>query len=116
MFVKLGKSTEKERLMLEAPHGSENDGDGCACARLAMQVDVGVMQLRAVLHDGQPQTRTAHGAAATLVHAIESLEDTQLLIRRNADTRILHCDLDMPLELGDKGDRGSLSIFLYRLP
>ena len=79
--------------MREALHGSENDGDSRALSRLAVQVNVRMVQLCAVLHDGQPQARTAHGSAAALIHAVEALEDALLLIRRDADPRILHCDM-----------------------
>lgn len=41
------------------------------------------MHLRAVLDDGQPQSRAADLLAAALVHAVEALEYALLILRRN---------------------------------
>ena len=58
-----------------------------------------MVQLCAMLHDGQAQARTAHGTAAAFIHAIEPFEDSLLLIGRDTDPRILHRNMDMPLDL-----------------
>ena len=51
----------------------ENDRDRRAAARLALQLHPGVMELRAVLDDGQTQTRAAHLFAVALIHPVEPL-------------------------------------------
>lgn len=58
---------------------SKVDGDGCAAAGVALELELCAVVLRSVLHDGQAETRAADFLGVALVDAVEALEDAALV-------------------------------------
>src|SRR5262245_36560578 len=69
---------------IDAKHGAHSGR--------ALHVDLAVMETDNVLHDREPETRPALLARASLVDAIETLEDAREIGGGNAGSRVLDFD------------------------
>ena len=72
----------------------ENQSDCGTLSYRAAHADLCIVQLCAMLYNGQSKTSTAKFFGMTLFHPIESLEDSIPMLIRNPDTSILHRKAD----------------------
>src|SRR5689334_2179720 len=68
--------------------------DRGAHAGRALRTDLAAVRLDEVLHDGEPEPRTARLARATGVDAVEALEDARQVLGGDAAPRVAHADPD----------------------
>ena len=66
----------------------EHDTDGRARAGRALKLDAAVVILHGVLDDRQSEARAAGRLGVALIHAVEALEHTRLMLRRDADAGV----------------------------
>ena len=66
----------------------EHDTDGRARAGRALKLDAAVVILHSVLDDRQSEARAAGRLGVALIHAVEALEHTRLMLRRDADAGV----------------------------
>src|SRR5579884_2108396 len=75
----------------------QNQSECGAFAHLAFHLHSSVHTLNRMLHDGETESGPAHFARASLIHAIETLEDARQVFGRNTDARVGDGDKDMVL-------------------
>ena len=63
-----------------------------ALSELALQIDRSAESLRQVLDNRQPQTGSAHVTRAGSVDAVETFEDSRLLLWSDSDAGVDHAD------------------------
>src|SRR5262245_43103974 len=73
-----------------APGSRQRHAEGCPLPDLAVHANLTAHRLNQVLHDGQTQTGAAGFASASLVHAIEPLENAVHVRFWNAHAGIFH--------------------------
>ena len=79
----------------------EGEADGGPAVRLALQGEVGPVEGRPVLDNGQSQTGASDGFGVALVHPVEPLKDPALVLRRDTDARVRYRELRAPVGAGD---------------
>ena len=79
---------EKPSGMLRVPR--QVDGEKAAFAQAAFHRDVAAVGLGDVLDDGQAQARPAQIAAASLVDAVEPLEQARKVLARHSRAVVQH--------------------------
>ena len=67
----------------------QHQGEDAAFARRAVHVDRSAQQLRQVARDRQAQARAAVFAVGAAIGLAEGFENQLLLVRRDADARVL---------------------------
>src|SRR4051812_1520782 len=86
----LTEPSGSRRASLHRHGGRQPDGEGRTLARLARRVNVAAHQPGEPPADGEPQARAAVSALARHTGLAEVLKQPVHLIRRDADTRIVH--------------------------
>ena len=68
---------------------------------VGLQGEVGPVEGRPVLDNGQSQTGASDGFGVALVHPVEPLKDPALVLRRDTDARVRYRELRAPVGAGD---------------
>src|SRR5262249_5231830 len=69
---------------------SQGECEGRSPAELALDADAPTVGFHNVLDDGEAQTRAAGLTRARLIHTVEPLEDSGLILRHDPDSRVLN--------------------------